>query len=154
MKKKELYWLFGSLVGAVILSILFFGVKVLQLTDSSTFNIHDTYFQISNSHLFMSTAGCVFFAVYLLRMLRSRYRNITANIVFILSGLFCIMILSLIIKPLHEYALSTGAGAHNLPINEDILNGFSLALSIIRIGIIVFVVLAMIKTRKKYIKNI
>lgn len=154
MKKKELYWLFGTLIGVVILNILLFGVEVLQLTGSFDINIHDTYFVISNFHLLIWVAGWVFFVIYLIRMLRSGYRNITANLIFIISGLFCIMILSFVIKPLDQYALSTGAGAHNLPINEDILNGFSLALSIIRIGIIAFVVFAMIRTRKKYIKKI
>jgi len=154
MKKKELYWLVGTLLGVVVINVLLFGVEVLKLTGSLDMNVHDTYFVVSNGHLFMLTAGWVFFWVYLVRMLRSGYRNITANSIFIVSGIFCIIILSLVMKPLNEYAPSTGAGAHNLPINEDILNGFSLALSIIRIGIIALVVYTMIKTRKKYIKNI
>ena len=154
MKKKELYWLVGTSVGVIMISILLFGVQVLQLNGTLAMNLHDTYFAVSNSHLLMLTAGWVFFWVYLVRMFGSRFRNITANSIFIVNGIFCIIILSLVIKPLNEYALSTGAGAHNLPINEDILNGFSLALSFFRIMIMVLVVLAMIKTRKKYIKNI
>ena len=154
MSKKEIFWLFGSLLGAVILSALFFGIQVLQLNGTFDINVHDTYFVVSNSHVLMLTAGWLFFWVYLVRMFGARFRNITANSIFIINGIFCIILLSLVIKPLNEYALSTGAGAHNLPINEDILNGVSLALSGFRIMIMVLVVLAMIKTKKKYIKNI
>lgn len=154
MKKKELYWLVGTLLVAVIINVFLFGIGVLQLTGSFDINVHDTYFVISNSHLLLLTAAWVFFWVYLVRMLLSKFRNITANSIFIINGVFCIIILSLVIKPLNEYALSTGAGAHNLPINEGILNGFSLALSITRIIIIGLVVFAMMKTRKQYIKNI
>lgn len=154
MRKKELYWLVGTLVGVIIINILFFGVQVLQLNGSFGINVHDTYFVVSNGHLFLLTAAWVFLGVYLVRMFWARFRNIAANSVFIVSGIFCILILSHVMKPLNEYALSTGAGAHNLPINENILNGFSLALSITRIVIIALVAFAMIKTRKKYIKNI
>ena len=102
MKRKELFWLVGTLLYVLIVSVVFFGINIFKVNYTIDINVHDTYFVMASYHFLFLFGTFVFFFVYLARMLRRNFKNLAANVVFIFSNLLLIVIMTYIISLVAE----------------------------------------------------
>ncbi len=93
LKKREIYWLIGTFIIIVLLNILFFGFDGLKAESTVDLNFHDTYFVIENLHFNLLLFVVVFFGIYLVRTLKSNFKNFSANIILIISTILLSLIL-------------------------------------------------------------
>lgn len=97
MKRKEIYWILGAIVLSIILTFLLFGIHGFTSSDSTLdINIHDTYYVFAYFHLSIIVLILVFFLVYLSRSIRTSFKNLTANLVLMISTIFLILVLMVI----------------------------------------------------------
>lgn len=94
MNKKEIFWILGTTTVILILYILTFGFDGLKGSTTLDINFHDTYFLISNFHFIVLLSVIIFFVVYIFRTLYSKYKNLTANVVLMISIIFLIIVLT------------------------------------------------------------
>nr|WP_299072889.1 hypothetical protein [uncultured Allomuricauda sp.] len=93
-KKKEIFWLIGTIMLVLILNTLIFGIDGLKSDSTLDINVHDTYFVIANFHFIILLGVLVFFGIYLIRTLRGNFKNLTANLILIISTTLLIIILN------------------------------------------------------------
>ncbi len=93
MKSKEIYFLFGTITLILILNLLLYGIDGFKSDAVIDINVHDTYYVISNFEFILMLGVGVFFGVYLIRVLINKFKNLTANLVLMIS----IILLSLVI---------------------------------------------------------
>nr|WP_288932113.1 hypothetical protein [uncultured Allomuricauda sp.] len=84
MKKKETFWILGTICFILIIILWIFGIDGLTLESVTDINVHDTYYVIANIHLIVLLTTLVFFGVYLIRMLKRNFKNLTANLIFMI----------------------------------------------------------------------
>ncbi len=108
MKRKEVFWLVGTLFYVLGVSVVFFGIEVLNPFGSVDFNVHDSYFVMVNYHFLFLFGTLVFFFVYLARMLRRNFKNLTANSVFVVSNVLLVIIMTYIISMVGRIAVFDG----------------------------------------------
>lgn len=94
MNKKEIFWILG--ITAVILSIyiLTFGIQGFKGSTTLDINVHDTYFLISNFHFIVLLSIISFFIIYFIRALKWRFKNLTVNVVLMISIILLIIVLT------------------------------------------------------------
>ena len=97
MKKKETFWLIGTISFVLILIIGVFGIDGLKSDAVTDINVHDTYYVIASIHLIIPLISLTFFGVYLIRMLRRNFKNLTANLIFMISDITLILIFTFLI---------------------------------------------------------
>ena len=61
-------------------------------------NIYDTYFVFPTMLVFLILITFIFFVVYLIRMVGQKFKNITANFIFMFSNISMILILTFFIS--------------------------------------------------------
>jgi len=93
-KKKELFWFIGTIIFVLILTFLIFGIEGLKSNSAFDINIHDTYFVLTNFQFILLFGVLIFFGVYLVRALRRNFKNITANLILIISTILLLIIVS------------------------------------------------------------
>ncbi|MBR9847256.1 MAG: hypothetical protein GYB35_14665 [Algicola sp.] len=98
MKKKETFWLIGTISFVLILIIGVFGIDGLKFDAVTDINVHDTYYVIANIHLIIPLISMIFFSIYLIRMLRRNFKNLTVNLVFMISDITLILIFTFLIS--------------------------------------------------------
>ena len=98
MRKKETFWLIGTISFVLILIIGVFGIDGLTWESVTDINVHDTYYVIANIHLIIPMVTLIFFGVYLIRMLRRNFKNLTANLIFMISDITLILIFTFLIS--------------------------------------------------------
>ncbi len=74
------------------------GFRNFDLTGETDINVHDTYYVIPTIHLFILITTLIFFGVYLIRMLRRNFKNLTANLIFMISNITLILIFTFLIS--------------------------------------------------------
>ena len=82
----------------LILIIGLFGIDGLKSDAVTDINAHDTYYVIANIHLIVLIVSLTFFGVYLIRMLRRNFKNLTANLIFMISDISLILIFTFLIS--------------------------------------------------------
>lgn len=98
MRKKETFWLIGTISFLLILLIGIFGIEGLKSDAVTDINVHDTYYVITNIHLIIPIITLTFFSVYLVRMLRWNFKNLIANLIFMISDITMILIFTFLIS--------------------------------------------------------
>ena len=98
MRKKETFWLIGTISFLLILIIGIFGIEGLKSDAVTNINVHDTYYVITNIHLIIPIITLTFFSVYLIRMLRRNFKNLIANLIFMISDITMILIFTFLIS--------------------------------------------------------
>lgn len=93
LKKKEIFWFIGTTILVLILNTLIFGINGLNAEATLDINIHDTYFVMPNYHFILLLGVLVFFGIYLVRTLRSNFKNLTANLIVMIATLLLILVL-------------------------------------------------------------
>ena len=125
----------------LILNFSIFGVDGFKSESVTDIDVHVTYFIISNIHFILLFSVLVFFSVYLIRMLRRNFKNLTANMIFMISGLLNIWILSGIISIVKSYIRVTETTEYNLPVTNNMFDNVSTILYLTQIIIIIIAIL-------------
>ncbi|MDG4717227.1 hypothetical protein [Winogradskyella marincola] len=156
MRKKETFWLIGTITFLLILIIGLFGIDGLKSDAVTDINVHDTYYVIANIHLIVLIASLTFFGVYLTRMLRRNFKNLTANLIFMISDISLILIFTFLISlvnSIREIPGSTEYPPLSGGIVENAGNGWNNAyfvLLIIQLILIILLAISGIKTGLNY----
>jgi len=158
MKKstKEIIWP----IVLIIISYLTYDpyLQFLNSKGKSTIdiNIHDTYFVIESLNILFLITALLFFIVYSIRIVISRFKNITINGMFLFSNLLMIIVMSYIIKISRLLIVEAGWTIYpppsaNIQIHED--NSIK-NLPYICIWIQIFLVITLILVAAKTVINI
>ena len=159
MKKKETFWLIGTISFLLILILWDFGIDGLKPESVTDINVHDTYYVIANIHLIILMATLIFFGIYLIRMLRRNFKNLTANLIFMISDISLILIFTFLISlvnSIREIPGSTEYPPLSGGIVENAGNGWINAyyiLLIIQLILIILLTISGIKTGRNYNRN-
>ena len=82
----------------LILSTLIFGIDEIKHDDTIDISVYDTYYVIEKSFLIIPMTTLAFFGVYLIRMLGGNFKNITVNLIFMISNMALILIFTFLIS--------------------------------------------------------
>ncbi|RMB56034.1 hypothetical protein EAX61_16305 [Dokdonia sinensis] len=152
MKRKEIFWLIGTAIFVLILNFSLFGVNGFKAESVTDINIHDTYFVIANFHFILLLSVLIFFSVYLLRMLRRNFKNLTVNLIFMICGILSIWVLTGIISIVSSYIGVTETTEYNLPVTNTMFDNVSKLLYLILIIIVILIAYSGFKTGLNYRK--
>lgn len=156
MRKKETFWLIGTISFVLILIIGIFGIDGLKSDAVTDINVHDTYYVIANVHLIILIITLTFFGIYLIRMLRRNFKNLTSNLIFMISDISLILIFTFLISlvnSIREIPGSTEYPPLSGGIVENAGNGWNNAyyiLLIIQLILIILLTISGIKTGLNY----
>ena len=143
----------------LILILWIFGINGLKSDSVTDLNVHDTYYVIANIHLIIPMVTLIFFGVYLIRMLRRNFKNLTANLIFMISDITLILIFTFLISfvnSIREIPGSTEFPPLSDGIVENAGNGWNNAfyiLLIIQLILIILLTISGIKTGRNYNRN-
>jgi len=98
LKKKETFWSIGTILFVIVFFFGPSGFRNFDLTGETDINVHDTYYVIPTIHLFILISTLIFFGVYLIRMIRRNFKNLTANLIFMISDITLILIFTFLIS--------------------------------------------------------
>ena len=132
------------------------GFRNFDLTGETDINVHDTYYVIPTIHLFFLITTLIFFCVYLIRMLRRNFKNLTANLIFMISDITLILIFTFLISlvnSIREIPGSTEYPPLSGGIVENAGNGWNNAYYIllgIQLILIILLSISGIKTGMNY----
>ena len=156
MRKKETFWLIGTTSFILILILWIFGIGGLKSDSATDINVHDTYYVIANIHLIIPMVTLIFFGVYLIRMLRRNFKNLTANLIFMISDITLILIFTFMISLVNSIREIPGSTEYP-PLSDGIVenagNGWNNAyyiLLIIQLILIILLTISGIKTGLNY----
>jgi heme/copper-type cytochrome/quinol oxidase subunit 1 len=156
LKRKETFWLIGTISFVLILILGIFGIDGLKSDAVTDINVHDTYYVIANIHLISPFISLTFFGIYLIRMLRRNFKNLTANLIFMISDITLILIFTFLISlvnSIREIPGSTEYPPLSGGIVENAGNGWNNAyyiLLIIQLILIILLTISGIKTGLNY----
>ena len=94
MKKREILWLVGTLLVGLVLNIVVFGINVFEASSPIDINVHDTYFIIEDWTLIFVPSILLIVVVYLIRTLVYKFKNLTANLILMISTVLLIQAIS------------------------------------------------------------
>jgi hypothetical protein len=98
LRKKEIFWLIGTILFVIVFFFGPSGFKSFDLAGVTDINLHDAYYVIPTIHVFILITTLIFFAVYLIRMLRRKFKNLPANLIFMISDITLILIFTFLIS--------------------------------------------------------
>ena len=164
MKKKEIFWLIGTTVCVLILNTLIFGIDGLKTDSTLDINIHDTYFVIANFHFILLLTVLVFFGIYFVRTMRSKFKNLTANLILMISTILLILvligidsILDTLIRQTTSWTiyppLSAGEIEPETEPKENNLGIISSVIFFVQIFLLIFLAYSGFKTGRNYKRN-
>ena len=140
----------------LILILSIFGINGLKSDSVTDINIHDSYYVIANIHLIIPMVTLIFFGVYLIRMLRRNFKNLTANLMFMISDITLILIFTFLISLVNSIREIPGSTEYP-PLSDGIVenarNGWNNAyyiLLIIQLILIILLTISGIKTGLNY----
>ncbi len=139
MKRKEVFWLIGTLGLVLVLMLVLFGLDGFKTDSTFDINIHDTYFVIANFHLVLLLLVFTFFTVYLFRTIKQGFKNFTANLILMIVIILFIIVLGKAIGMMDFFSTPTNneifiEGKNPVGNALSILSKFMLA---IQIGLLV-----------------
>lgn len=156
LKKKETFWLIGTISFVLILIIGIFGIDGLKSDAVTDINVHDTYYVIANIHLIIPLISLTFFGVYLIRMFHLNFKNLTANLIFMISDITLILIFTFLISLVNSIREISGSTEYP-PLSGGIVendgNGWNNAyyiLLVIQLILMILLTISGIKTGLNY----
>jgi len=153
LKRKEILWLVGTALFVLILNFSLFGIDGFKPESVTDINVHDTYFVIASFHFILLLSVLIFFGVYLLRMLRRSFKNLTANLIFMISGLLSIWVLTGMISIINSYITVTQTTEYNLPVTNNMFEIVSTILYLTQITVVSLIAYSGFKTGLNYRKT-
>lgn len=156
LRKKEVFWLLATILLTTVLYVVMFGVSGVDSNKTLDINIHDTYFAIANTHLILLWGVLIFFIVYLIRMLRGSFKNLTVNVFFMIATILlivlCTQIISIVDSASQFSNPSDFSESGNLN-TEDYENGFDSITKVLltfQILLLILLVFCGFKTGRNY----
>ncbi|WP_339726482.1 hypothetical protein [Maribacter stanieri] len=146
MSRKEIIWLVGTAGLFLVLTLILFGIEGFNINSTFDINIHDTYFVIANVHLVLLLFVFIFFTVYLLRVVRNRFKNITANLILIIVTILVAAVLGKTIGMLDFFS----GPPNNESVVGNALKIISRILFTVQIGLLVLLAYSGFKTGRNY----
>ena len=152
----------------LILNTLIFGIDGLKSDSILDVNVHDTYFVIANFHFILLLGVLVFFGIYLFRTLRRNFKNLTANLILMISTILLIIILNGISTIVENFIQQTSGWTIYPPLNtgegmeqieqeiEPTGNNFGILSSILfytQILLLIFLAFSGFKSGRNYKQN-
>lgn len=156
LRRKEIFWILATILLATVLYIIMFGVNGLNSNKTLDINIHDTYLAIANTHLILLWGVLIFFLVYLIRMLRRSFKNLTANVIFIIATIILIALCTQIISIVDSAAQFSnpseysGSGDLSTEVHENGFDSITKILLIVQVLLLIFLTFCGFKTGKNY----
>ncbi len=153
--KKELFWGLGVTVFILCFNFGFLGLDSLSKNSTTDINIHDTYFVISKFYFFILFAVSIFFWVYLARMLRNSFKNLTVNVVFMVAEILMVIMNIYALLFLNVLGDNTEKAQNVLasdPVSE-FMNIMFYAVLTLQLFLLVFLAYCGFKTGVQYQKN-
>jgi hypothetical protein len=99
LHKEGIYFILTLLISLLIF-VFFFGIENIKSGDL-VLNVHSTYFVIKVTHFLTVFIPLIFSITYLIRISFLKFRNLYANLIYIISnGSLILIILSLILNNL------------------------------------------------------
>lgn len=95
MKKNEVFWFFGTLILIIISNLFIFGINGINGDTSIDLKNHDTFFLIKNYYIILLNSSILFYCIYLIRAIISKFNNNKTNIIFIISSIFLILTITI-----------------------------------------------------------
>jgi len=147
LKRKEIIWLIGTIVLILIFNFIFLGKDSLTLDSVIDINIHDTMFVIAKINLYILFSVLIFFSIYLIRVLRLNFKNKMANLIFLISNMLMILVLSNLISISDSYSQISGMteASKNVKYSSNVFNIFSNILVINQILLLILMAYTGIK---------
>jgi len=136
----------------LIIHFAIFRKNGLQTDAVIDINIHDTYFVITSSHFILMFSILIFFGVYSVRMVRRNFKNITANLIFMIANILMILLLFQTFKMIGS-VVEVPTTLEDLTLSDGTKNGlkiFSNALFVIQILLLVLLSYIGFKTGVNY----
>ena len=93
LNRKEVIWLLVTIIFILLIYFLIFGKEGFKSESTFDLNTHDTYLVISNIHFIFTLSILLFFGVYLVRSLNTKFKNLIVNIILMISTILLIIIL-------------------------------------------------------------
>ena len=152
LKRKEIYWLIGTIGLVLILTLIIFGIDGFKTDSTFDINIHDTYFVIANFHFIPLIFIFTFFIVYLIRTIRGNFKNITANLILMIVTILFVLVLGKTIGILDFF----GGSPNNETITQnkspvgDLLSILSKVIFAFQIGLLILLAYCGFKTGRNY----
>lgn len=164
MTKKEIYWLIGSTIFVLILNALIFGIDGFKTDSYFDLNIYDTYYIIPNIYFILLLGVLIFFGIYLVRTLHRSFKNLTANLISIVSTILLILVLNRINSMLEVLIqqeaswtthppLSAGESQPEIASEKNYLEILSTTIFYIQIFLLTFLAYCGFKTGRNYKSN-
>jgi len=152
LRRKEIYWLVGTIGFVLIMTLAIFGLDGFQTNSTLDINIHDTYFVIAHFHLVILLFVFVFFTVYLIRTIKRNFKNITANLILMITIVVLILVLFKIIGMLDFFIAPNGNGTFAEQKNPigNILAPISKVMFAFEIGLLVLLAYCGFQTGRNY----
>lgn len=94
MLKNEIHWFIGTIALVLMINFAFFGIDGFKVDAAFDVNIHDAYFIIPHPYFVFLICVFVFFGVYIIRAIRSNFKNLSTNLILMVSIIFLILILT------------------------------------------------------------
>ncbi len=107
MKKRELFWILGTVTAVILTQFLLFGKQGFVMDGTVDINVHDTYLIFPSYNIFLLLVSLFFFVVYLGRILRRGFKNKTVNLVLIIAAIVLIVVVNGIHFILESLLLNT-----------------------------------------------
>lgn len=164
MKRKEIYWLIGTIAFVLIMNFVLFGTDEFKSDSTLDLNIHDTYFVITNVHFVLLFSVLIFFGVYLFRTLKRNFKNLTANLILMISIILLILVLigidsivDALIQQTSSWTiyppLSAGENKTEIQPKESNFEILANVLFLIQILLLIFLTYCGFKTGRNYKQN-
>lgn len=148
----------------LIMNFVVFGTDGFKSDSNVDINIHDTYFVIANIHFVLLFSVLILFGVYLFRTLKRNFKNLTANLILMISTILLILVLigidsivDALIRQTSSWTiyppLSAGQSIPEIEPKENNLEILSSALFLIQIISLIFLTYCGFKTGRNYKQN-
>lgn len=147
------------------MNFVLFGNDGFKSDSTLNINIHDTYFVIANVHIMLLFSVQIFFGVYLFRTLKRNFKNLTANLILMVSTILLILVLiriesivDALIQQTSSWTiyppLSAAENISEIEPNESDFKILANVLFLIQIVLLIFLTYCGFKTGRNYKQNL
>lgn len=143
----------GTIRFIMVAILWIFGIDGLKSESVTDFNFHDTYYVIANIHLIVLIVPLTFFGVYLIRMLRWNFKNLMANLIFMVANTSLIFIITFLSSLVFGARVTPNMGSEMSKNTGNVWDMVYCSLLIVQLILIIILTISGIKTGQNYRLN-